>query len=54
MTMKVGDFEFCGQFTSKIEAAEKVIPITTFYVQEADMDFVTINKETAHKLNLIQ
>ena len=48
---KVGDFQFSGQFTSKIEINGQIQYIS-FYVQEGSDDFVTIGKKMASQLKL--
>lgn len=48
---KIGNLEFFGQFTSKIEANGKNVMIN-FYVHEGSEDFVIINRRMAELLCL--
>lgn len=48
---KVGDFQFSGQFTSKIEI-NNLIQYISFYVKEGSEEFVTIGKKMADQLKL--
>lgn len=48
---KVGEFQFSGQFTSKIEISGQIQYIS-FYVQEGSDDFVIIGKKMAEQLKL--
>lgn len=51
--VKIGELDFCGQFTSKVMINNNVV-LTTFYVKDSNEDFAIINKKVADQLGLGQ
>lgn len=52
IALKIGDFDYCGQFTSKVEINGQ-FSFVTFYVREGEEDLAIINKKIAHHLKLM-
>lgn len=50
--LKIGDTEYCGQFTSKI-SVDGISIYANFYIKDCAEDFAVINKKMAQQLKLI-